>query len=299
MGLLTVFANFRIDSEERLLRMQDSFHSFCEADIETWVVNIRGPLKKEAAEFLRTNLGGRLKLFELESKKGWFHDSRQMLHEINSEYIFFWIEDQLCVSGVNYFNQVVAEMKMFGAEYLLYTAFHDGEGIRSFDGLSSLDSDAIIAVNYDRKSHKRRMRFVSSNKLICATFIISCCCIVKWSLFKRIILENDPLIKRSPMETPFDFEKNQRDTHWLPMRVAQTKREFFAFIDDDHGREKHSLISRGLYPNRISRAAMLEIRESNLKRSSSLFHRRVFYYYREIINRCYSKIIRPFLVKAK
>ena len=53
MGLLSVFANFRIDSEERLLRMQDSFWSFYEEDIDKWVINIRGDYKKEAGEFLK------------------------------------------------------------------------------------------------------------------------------------------------------------------------------------------------------------------------------------------------------
>ena len=289
MGLLTVFANFRIDSEERLLRMQDSFHSFCEADIETWVVNIRGPLKKEAAEFLRINLGGRLKLFELESKNGWFHDSRQMLHEINSEYVFFWIEDHLCLSGVGYFNQIVAEMKKYGAEYLLYTAFHHGATRGSFDCLPFNDGDSIIIVNYDINSHLKRLEYISNNNLISASYVISTCSILSVPLFVKIILKNDPLIKRWPKETPFDFEKNQRDTHWLPIRVAQTKREFFAFIDDDHGREGHSLISRGLYPNRVSRETMSKVRSSHLNIKSALFRSRFFFYLRETINILYGK----------
>ena len=98
MGLLSVFANFRIDSKERLLRMRDSFDSFCDEDVDKWVVNIRGPLKEEAGEFLRNRLGEKLELFELESKKGWFHDSRKMLNKINSDYVFFWIEDHLNIN---------------------------------------------------------------------------------------------------------------------------------------------------------------------------------------------------------
>jgi hypothetical protein len=290
MGLLTVFANFRIDSEERLLRMKDSFNSFCAADIEKWVVNIRGPFKNEAAEFLKKNLGGRLKLFELESKKGWFHDSQQMLAEINSEYVFFWIEDHLCMAGVNYFNQVVSDMKMFGAEYLLYTAFHEGDTLGSYSCLPSVESDTIIQLDYDVKSHAQRMEFVKNNTIICANFIIGCCAIFNNKLFKKVLLTNDPLIKRAPKETPFDFEKNEKATHWLPIKVAQTKKEFFAFIDDDHDRKGYSLMSRGLYPNRVSRESRVRNSYFNLK--LPLFILLFYCYLRDKINALYSKMSR-------
>jgi len=268
MGLLTVFANFRIDSEERLLRMKDSFHSFCGADIEKWVINIRGPLKCQATAFLRNQLGDSLILFELESSQGWFHDTRQMLPTIKSDYVFFWLEDHLCISGIDYFNKVVSEMKLFNAEYLLYSAFHHGTTLRSFDCLPFLNGDSIILVNYDIPSHKRRLEYINSNKLICATFIISCCSILKASLFAKIVSNDDLLIRRWPRETPFDFEKNSSDIRWLPIRVAQTKAEFFSFIDDDHGDDNLSLVSRGLYPNRVSREKILEIRKRHIKSST-------------------------------
>jgi hypothetical protein len=290
VGLLTVFANFRIDSEERLLRMQDSFYSFCEANIEMWVINIRGPLKNEAAEFLKIKLGGRLKLFKLESKKGWFHDSRLMLHEINSAYVFFWIEDHLCLSGINYFNRVVAEMKMLEAEYLPYSAFHEGETLLSYSFLPMVEDETIVSVNYDGKEHKQRMEFVKNNKLICVTFVISCCAIFNIKLFKKIVLTNDPFLNRWSKYTPFDFEKNERDTHWLPIRVAQTKREFFACIDDDFGRVGHSLIARGLYPDRVSPESRLKVRRSYLTIKLPLFFGLFYSILKEKINLLYVKL---------
>ena len=287
MGLMTVFANFRIDSEERLIRMQDSFRSFCEADIEMWVVNIRGSLKNEAAEFLKTNLGGRLKLFELESKNGWFHDSRQMLHEINSEYVFFWIEDHLCLSGVNYFNQVVSEMKVLDAEYLLYSWFHQGEALKSYSCLPSVDGNTIIKVDYDAKRHRQRMDMLKNNKL-CPTYIISCTAIFNLKLFKKVIVTNDPILKRYPKHSPFDFEKSQRYTHWLPIRVAQTKLEFFAPIDDDQGRVGYSLIARGLYPSRVLRESILKVRNSYLGIMPPFFVTHLLFNLREDINIFYA-----------
>ena len=39
---LSVFANFFIDTEERFLRMIDSYESFEEAQIDSYVINVRG-----------------------------------------------------------------------------------------------------------------------------------------------------------------------------------------------------------------------------------------------------------------
>ena len=54
---LAVFANFRIDSMERLQRMKDSFQSFHHAKIEQWVVNIRGEYQDSALYYLNEKLG--------------------------------------------------------------------------------------------------------------------------------------------------------------------------------------------------------------------------------------------------
>ena len=42
---LAVFANFRIDSNERLKRMKDSYFSFENSRINQWIINIRGKYK--------------------------------------------------------------------------------------------------------------------------------------------------------------------------------------------------------------------------------------------------------------
>ena len=46
MKKFTVFANFFIDTEERFLRLKDSFFSFSSADIHEWIINIRGEYKE-------------------------------------------------------------------------------------------------------------------------------------------------------------------------------------------------------------------------------------------------------------
>ena len=55
--LLDIFANFNIDSLERLKRMKDSFNSFYNLElINKWVINIRGEFKDEAKKFLKNKL---------------------------------------------------------------------------------------------------------------------------------------------------------------------------------------------------------------------------------------------------
>ena len=53
---LVVFANFRIDNEERYLRLKDSFFSFKDISAEKWVINIRGSYKEQTKNFLQENL---------------------------------------------------------------------------------------------------------------------------------------------------------------------------------------------------------------------------------------------------
>ena len=53
---LTVFSNFRINDEERLIRLKDSFYSFKDICAEKWVINIRGKLKENTKSFLKNEL---------------------------------------------------------------------------------------------------------------------------------------------------------------------------------------------------------------------------------------------------
>lgn len=246
MVSLSIFANFYINSEERLQRMQDSFRSFCETDIENWVINIRGPYRSQAGEFLRKNLGAKLKLFELESKKGWFYDSRRMLSEINSDYVLFWIEDHVNINkSPSIINNIVLELKENNVDSLWYSAYSYKIAYRDINRVGSKN---IEWFDLDLNNFDKVLAVVPEH------YIVSCVSIVKCSLFKKIINTDDKKIaKKWPKETPFEFEKSHKDLHWLPMRCAVLKEELFVSIDDDFEHPGSCLISRGLYPNRLPR----------------------------------------------
>jgi len=66
-----------------------------------------------------------------------------------------------------------------------------------------------------------------------------------------LITKRSPFFRRWPKTLPFDMEKRVNDKFWLPIKISMPKFELFATIDDDMGGVRGSLISRGLYPNRV------------------------------------------------
>ena len=65
-----------------------------------------------------------------------------------------------------------------------------------------------------------------------------------------------PFLKRWHRNFPFDFEKLSKDEIFPVIWHSLPNKELFVSIDDDLFQEGYSLISRGLYPNRISREDM-------------------------------------------
>ena len=255
---LVVFANFRIDNKERFLRMQDSFLSFQDISAKKWVVNIRGEYKQESFKFLNKYLKGKLCFYELESKKGWFHDSKKMLEAIDSDFVIVWIEDHINLVDVSKYDEILYEMDQNNCDHLAYTWWHD-ISLKKFDSLTKKESKNLIFY----KMNEGNIRIVEDN-MKRFFYIISLASIMSSGLFKKIITSNHPFLKRWPKGLPFDFEKRSTDIEFLPFIHAVPKIELFASIDDDHGSSGYSLISRGLYPDRFSRKNLLRLERENI-----------------------------------
>lgn len=245
MSSLTIFANFFIDTQERYLRMMDSFKSFYKIRPDKWVINIRGKFKNEAGQFLKNNVKENLILTFRCSEKGWFHDTEQMLGDITSDYVFLWMEDQINIAPIIYFNEVMEDIVKASIDMMwCYTFFNIDN---RFDNIKMLDERSIDYFLFDLDS------YAIIQKNYPGAYIINYATIMKSSLFKKIILT--PMQKlKWPKETPFDFEKDHEHTEWLPLKVAKLKKEMFAPIDDDR-KPNYSLQSRGLYPKREGRSS--------------------------------------------
>lgn len=245
---ICIFANFFIDNEERLQRMKDSFQSFCDAKPEEWRVNIRGRLKAEAGDYLRSQIGERLRLFNLESSKGWFQDSVAVMKEANSQYVLFWIEDHICIVNPQELRNAVNEMSGLGVEQLYYSWYLDRYR-QGFEINESLATGQFLKCwQIDKSSVNRIKAFLQED-----FFVVWATCVMPTEIFRAVIRSRKPLLKRWPRFLPFDFEKKFADGVFKEIRCAFPKKELFVAIDDDHRQPNYSLISRGLYPDRISR----------------------------------------------
>lgn len=253
---LTIFGNIYINDKLKLEMLKISCNSFCNANIEKWVLNIRGTYKKQAKDFLINNVKQKIFFFDLDSNEGWFHDSRIMSKEINSKYVFNWIEDHVNLQNNEFFNNVINELNKVDAEYLMYSNFFFGDQLKSFKRLNPYETDNLVYCFYDLDSHQKRIKEIDytkpkddkigriRTKTSASKYIISMPSILKTNLFNNVLSNNDLIFKRWPIKTPFDFEKRECDISWLPIKVAYVKKEFFATIDDNHGFKGYSLIER-------------------------------------------------------
>jgi len=240
MATLSIFANFRINDEERFLRMKDSFNSFRDLPARKWVINARGKYKEETLAFLTERLGNKLIPYRLESKQGWMHDTKQMLSNFDTDFVFFWVEDHINLVPADKYQAIIDEMKDAGSEYLTYSWWHDGRPIEVYRELNKKETANIYAFNIDRPA-------LDLVKKKYSPFIMSIVGIFSTDLFKKIVTETGPFLRQYSKFCPFNFEKGPGETRWLPVRTAIPKMELAASIDDGPG---YCLQDRGLYPIR-------------------------------------------------
>lgn len=261
---LTIFGNFRIDSHERFLRMKDSFNSFEAANIDNWVLNIRGPLKNQAIEFLKGRLDNRLIVTSIESQNGWLHDTIILSKSIKTKYILVWVEDHICTCGPLNLDLIVKDLITNSVEYMGYSWYGQGLFIEEFNGIPFTSSNTINVINYDIDADFQRQK--NSTKLIGSkSYLVSLCGIFSYSFFLKILHSKRSFLLRWPRNTPFNFEMSYDDKCILPISYGIPKFELFSSIDDDNRHIGSSLIARGLYPNRQTRKSMVEIRQKALK----------------------------------
>ena len=253
---LTIFSNFRINDEERFIRLKDSFLSFKDIFADKWIINIRGNLKENVKDFLLAELADKAIITNYESGKGWFHDSRYLAKKIESDFVMIWIEDHKNMIDVKNYKLIFNQMYDSRSDYLNYTWWFLGKVNQMYSDIDKEDCGEIETFNLT----------TDINKDLCLIdrkpYIISLPSFFSKNLFFKILEKNDPWLRRWPKETPFDFEKKHYDTHWLPLRMSISKHELFACLDDDNDVEGYSLQSRGLYPKRELRQIVLENKKS-------------------------------------
>ena len=263
---LAIFANFFIDNKERLQRMKDSFKSFESIKPQEWIINIRGKYKIDAGEYLQNELGERLHLSYLNSGFGWFFVSKKISEKITARYVLAWIEDHILLAQPKILNKCIYEMNQFNVDILCYTWYIQSlmdpykiiepYGAGKYITARKIDSNATIKI-IDKLKERKPILSIPKDDF----YVISASSIIKKDFFKKVLLSKKPYLKRRPRKTPHDFEKRSKDNFASIIRTAWPVQELFVCIDDDLGKTGYSLISRGLYPDRISRKSLLNKEE--------------------------------------
>ena len=259
----TVFANFNIDTEERYLRMKDSFFSFYKSNVHDWCINIRGKYKNKVKIFLKKNISKNLNIFFLESKKGWISDTLNITNHIKTNIIFFWIEDHICIDSVSKINSVVEEMHKNKIDHLIYTFFHRGNFINPLNVVNHEIKKNILFFRYDKKNYRTLDSWYKKENLS-PSYLISACSFMSLNLFKKNLSLSKTKKKYNPM-LPFNFEKSFEEKKILPFNAGVLKKELFVSIDDNHGENGYCLIDRKLYPDRVNKNELDVIRKKKYK----------------------------------
>jgi len=250
---LTVFANFFIDNEERLQRMKDSYRSFEKIQPREWIINIRGKLKLETGEFLKKEIGDKVKIFYLNSTFGWSYDSKKIFINISGEYVLNWIEDHILLAPPKILLNCIKEMDKYNVDQLWYSWFLPTV-LSPFDQIEKMNQGSYITCRKIGNLECAKLReFRKKNGNFNDFCIVSAQSIMKKSFFQKVLYSNKPYFKRYPRKTPYDFEKRSKDNVSKEIVHAIPNKELFVSIDDDLHNPGYSLISRGLYENRMSR----------------------------------------------
>jgi hypothetical protein len=266
---LTIFANFRINNEERYQRMKNSFMSFKDINAQKWVINVRGSYKLKTILFLREQLGEKLYPHLMESGKGWFYDTRQIIDQIDTDYVLFWIEDHINLVDTGIYDKILTEMKKNEVDHMFYSWWHN----RMKDKFRYIEKSQTHNLNIYNMSFDN-VRIIEK-EIGSYFYTVSVTSISSLMFFNTILDTNHPKIKRWSKETPFDFEKRSTDKIFLPIKLAIPKNELFASIDDDQGNIGYSLISRCLYKENVARDTLKSIEFETSKGKLKFFKRKI------------------------
>jgi len=283
--MLTIFGNIKINDQFRLRHFKDSFKSFNKISDE-WIINIRGERRKEAMQFLKKSLGSKLVLFDLtDDSRGWSVNALEMIKKVSNEYVFIWNEDHINLASQNNYKHIMQELKKEDVDSMWYSWWLFGKSRKGYNKLP------LKRLKYVDTVLLTKERWQKINKPGYPFYIISFMSIFRKSFFEKLLkldshmfpyeytqklyklfdffdsigieVARDGLFfklnkffsfkfRKFSEVTPFNLEREQYRTDILPIKIALSKKELFACIEDDLEEPGYSLVSRGLYKSKAS-----------------------------------------------
>lgn len=271
-----VFANIQISNSVRFGAFKKSFLSLSNVDFDKWYINIRGSLKEKAEAFLRSHLGAKLVLFDLNSRN-WHRDSRIMFASVNEKAIFYWIEDHILQIEPMVLSKISLDFIKNSCDYMSYSFWGFGSHVREFSGVTArVSCEYFDIIDYGKSENEIRQK-TAAEIYGTKAYIVGLCGLFSYEFFHSNLFNKRILpLRRWPKATPFDFERSPADLWILPFRIAVPKLEISCSLDDDNQVAGSSLVSRALENIEISRNELLQMEgRGQSKRKIKLFFKRI------------------------
>lgn len=261
--VFTFFANIRIQSLERLQRLQICIEHLQRVKAQAWVFNIRGELKHEAAQFLRASGIGPLHVNHLESDAGWSADTLNLLTHVRSEFVVFVVEDQFLMCNPLVLENTVAEMHQLKVDHLDYSWHWPRKAIDTVLGIPHETGNYLTCFELNLKTNiQRHKNYAAALGYNGSTYGAAMISIMRTTLLEKICANYQFERRRFNRHTPFDVERSGCDIDMFPIRTGYAKTELFAALDDDNIVPGSALQHRGMFQHLSSREA-LKVQESD------------------------------------
>jgi len=240
----TIIFNVRINSDERYRRLMLAIKSIPKIDGLNFSIRIRGSVKNVSFQLRHPSC-----IYSGSTWNEWNLDVIEQVTASPSNYYILMQEDHLLKMSQMDFTKLLSEVEACSVDYLPLS-FHPHyeifvkELIRNFSPNES--KDGLIFWDLDKQNYAK-INLKNRN------YPLNLVGVYKKELLLRVLIRSRPFYKQYSIQTPFNFERKPKETWFLPIRWAYPIDEVFACIDDDHGIEGYSLMSRGEYKSEIAR----------------------------------------------
>ena len=173
------------------------------------------------------------------------------------------VERDLILFESNIINEIVSEIHQNKIDHLMYSFYHKGDLLKQLKLIPHNKKNFISYADLSFENYEKIKLWHLSNNII-PDYLISLCSFMSLEFLKRNLQVSKHNKKYNKM-LPFNFEKSFKEKEIIPFKAGFLNKELFVSIDDDHGEKGYSLISRGLYQNRKTKAEMDMIRNKKIK----------------------------------
>ena len=156
-------------------------------------------------------------------------------------------EDHFLIAGAEIFRSTIVDFQETKSDYLALSFF------KNYSGFVQSTQWAVEGVTKNLRywdvSKARWQNLMPEKKM----YLVNLLGAFTYDFLYKILASEKPLIKYFDVNHPYDFEQRPNEDWYLAMRFAVPNFEIFACVDDDHGHDGTSLISRGIWDKDTTR----------------------------------------------